>query len=243
MSRNNEKEKDSKAGIVAHILISVLFVAIGISLLAFDSSMISTIVYSFSVLAMGILLICFGAFFMIKYFFNKEYIKVSNYGFTMGVILVIIGAVFIFKAEAISVFIDSIVALVAVVLGAIMLQQSFALFHIQRSTWFISLILGVLTIAASIFALMQKITFFDGGIEACVFFIVIGAVSLFSLLLMTLGLRDHKKDSDRIYNRNMEDAPSSNSKIDDSIFAEETVSETESSYTANTVDSDSVFDE
>lgn len=243
MSRNNEKEKDSKAGIVAHILVSVLFVAIGISLLAFDSSMISTIVYSFSVLAMGILLICFGAFFMIKYFFNKEYIQVSNYGFTMGVILVIIGAVFIFKAEAISVFIDSIVALVAVVLGAIMLQQSFALFHIQRSTWFISLILGVLTIAASIFALMQKTTFFDGGIETCIFFIVIGAVSLFSLLLMTLGLRDHKKDSDRIYNRNMEDAPSSNSKIDDSIFAEETVSETEPSYTANTVDSDSVFDE
>ncbi|MCR4693854.1 MAG: DUF308 domain-containing protein [Pseudobutyrivibrio sp.] len=211
--------KNSKAGITAHIIASVLFVALGICLLLMDATMISTLIYSFSVLTMGVLIICFGAYYMIKYFFNKEYTKVSNYGFTMGVILVILGSLFIFKADAISLFIDALVSLVGVVLGAVMLQQAFALFHIQRSSWFISLILGIATIAASIYTYFYNYKFFDGNLYACIFMIAVGGLSLFSLLLMLIGLHDHKKDSERIYSRNVEDNPTR--KQDDSIFEEE----------------------
>ncbi len=235
----NEEIKDSKVALVAHIVSSVVFLALGICLLTLDAGLISTMVYSFSVLAVGILFIAFGAWYMIKYFFNHEYNRISNYGFTMGVILVIIGAIFIFQANYISAFIDSLVCLIGIVLGAVMLQQSFALFHIERGTWFLSLIFGIATVGASIYFLITPHKFFERNILTCSFMIAVGGLSLFSLLLMAIGLRDHRKDSNRNYNRNVADAPSS---LDDSIFEEEPESEMYSSDYADT-SSDSLFED
>ena len=222
MSRNPEEIKESKAALVAHILGALAYIAVGVCLFTLDTDVISRLVYSFSVLAVGILFICFGAFYMIKYFFNHEFKRITNYGFTMGVILVIIGAVFIFKADAISAFIDVLVCLIALIFGAIMLQESFALFHMQRGAWVISLLLGFCTIAASVYMLLTPFTFFTGDFIPSLFLVVVGGVSLFSLLLMVIGLGDHKKDSKKNYNRNMEDSNIfSKNKVDDSIFEEE----------------------
>ena len=242
MARNIEEIKDSKVGLVAHIVASLAYLALGICLLVMDATIISNVVYSFSVLGVGILFILFGAWQMIKYFFNHEYIKISNYGFTMGVILVIIGALFIFKANDISIFIDALVCLIGIVLGAVMLQQSFALFHIQRGTWFLSLIFGAITIGFSIFFIIKPLKFFEGNLYACIYLIAIGALSLFSLLLMAIGLKDHKNDAERIFNRNMEDAPTTaKTAVDDSIFEDEPEAHFEEETTD--VGSESLFED
>ncbi len=219
---HTEEIKDSKAGLVANIIGSIAYLAVGICLLTLGADFISTLVYSFSILVFGILFICFGAYYMIKYFFNHEYTRITSYGFTMGVILVIIGALFIFNADVISGFIDMLVCLIGVIFGAVMLQQSFALFHIQRGSWFISLLFGALTIAASIYILMNPLKVFDGNIYSCAYLIGVGALSLFSLLLMVIGLKDHKKDANRNYSRNVEDSPLGSKKnAQESIFEEE----------------------
>ena len=241
MTKNSEEIKDSKVALVAHIVASLIYLALGICLLVLDAEFISKMVYSFSVLAVGILFICFGAWYMIKFFFNHEFIKISNYGFTMGVILVIIGAVFIFQANTISTFIDALVCLIGVILGAVMLQQSFALFHIQRGVWFISLIFGIASIAASIYFLFVPQKFFERNVITCSYLIAVGALSLFSLLLMAIGLHDHKKDANRNYNRNLEDAPSKSS-LDDSIFEEEPQEDYFDDIYTDT-NSDSLFEE
>lgn len=245
MARTEEQTKDSKAGLIAHILVSIVFMALGIVMLVVDPSIISTIVYSFSVLVAGILFICFGAYYMIKYFFNQEFRKISNYGFTMGVILVIIGAVLIFMAADLSVFIDSIVCLVGIVLGAVMIQQAFALFHIERSSWFVSLIFAVATIGVSIYFLISSQKFFSGDLLSCVYLISVGALSIICLLMMVFGLKDHKKISEKIYKRNLEEAPATAHKSDDdSIFEEEPVTETTSEPEPETpVTDDTVFEE
>ncbi len=223
MARVQDEIKESKAGLIAHIIGAIAFLALGICLLVLDAAFISQLVYSFSVLVVGILFICFGAYYMIKYFFNHEFTRISNYGFTMGVILVIIGAVFIFKADTISVFIDALVCLIGVIFGAIMLQQSFALFHIQRHSWFLSLLLGLATIGASIYLMMINTKFFSGEMIGSVYLIAVGVISLLSLLMMVIGLRGHKKDSTKAFNRNMEESPLTNKKDNESIFEEEPV--------------------
>lgn len=244
MSRTQEEIKESKAGLAAHIIGAIAFIALGICLLTLDATFISKLVYSFSVLVMGILFICFGAYYMIKYFFNHEFTRVSNYGFTMGVILVIIGAVFIFKANQISAFIDALVCLIGVVFGAIMLQQSFALFHIQRGSWFISLLLGIATIGCSIYLLMNNTQFFTGILVSSVYLIAVGGISLFSLLLMAIGLKDHKKDATRNINRNIEESPLSKAKQEESIFEDEPVVEVkEESKPEPEAGSDALFEE
>ena len=222
MAQNIQEIKESKAGLAANIIGAIAFLALGICLVTLDVSFIARIIYSFSILAIGILFICFGMYYMIKYFFNHEYVRITSYGFTMGVILVIIGATFIINAGTVSAFIDALVCLIGIVFGAVMLQQSFALFHIQRGSWFISLLLGIATIAASIYILLTPLKIFDGAILSSIYLIVVGGFSLFSLLLMVIGLNDHKKDSDRIFKRNMEESPiASKQRADESIFEDE----------------------
>ena len=79
MARNQEEIKDSKAGLVANILGALAFLTLGICMFVLNTDIIARLVYSFSVLVFGILFICFGTYYMIKYFFNHEYIKISNY--------------------------------------------------------------------------------------------------------------------------------------------------------------------
>lgn len=245
MAHTQEEIKDSKAGLIANIIGAIAYLAVGICLLTLNVEIISKVVYSFSILGFGILFVCFGMYYMIKYFFNHEFTRITSYGFTMGVILVVIGAVFVVNANVVSTFIDALVCLIGVVFGAIMLQQSFALFHIQRGSWFLSLILGAATIAASIYILLTPIKIFDGNVYASTYLIVVGACSLFSLLLMVIGLKDHKKDSNRNFNRNMEDSPiSGKSKVDESIFEEEPVVEvTQETKLQPEAGSDALFEE
>lgn len=241
MARSNEEVKTSKAGLIAHIIGALAFLAVGICFFVIDASIIAKVVYSYSVLAIGILFIVFGAYYMIKYFFNHEYTKVSNYGFTMGVILVIIGAIFIFKATLIATFIDALVCIVGAIFGAVMFQQSFALFHMQRGSWFINLLFGVATVAASIYMLLNPFKFFEGDMIPTVYLIAVGGVSLFALILMAVGLRDHKKDSNRVYNRNTDDSAVA---VDESIFEEEPVFDIpEETVEAPEAGSDALFEE
>ncbi len=237
MTKSSEEIKDSKVALVAHIVTSLIFIGLGVCLLALDNGILSTIVYSFSVLAVGILFICFGAWYMIKYFFNHEYIKISNYGFTMGVILVIIGAIFIFEANYISAFIDTLVCIIGIVLGSVMLQQAFALFNMKRLSWFFSLLFGIATIAASIFFILSPVRFFESSIYTCAYLIAVGGISLLSLIFMAVGLHGHKKDTELLYNRNMEDAPATaKATSDDSIFEDEPTVD----FTEDTVSNDGV---
>ncbi|MCR5415531.1 MAG: DUF308 domain-containing protein [Pseudobutyrivibrio sp.] len=220
---NDSKTKDSKAGIFAHILISLIYIAAGVSMLLLDADFISQLVYSFLILALGILFICFGVYHMIKYFFNQEYTKVSNYGFTTGVLLLIIGSLFIFQANEISTYIDTIVCLISIVLGAVMLQQSFALFHIRRPSWFIGLIFGIATIGTSIYGYLMNIHFFYGEMIPTVYLISVGGVSILSLIVMAFGLRNHKKSIERAYGNVSGNDNLSAGGVDDSIFEEEPV--------------------
>ena len=95
MTHYQEEIKESKAGLVANIIGAIAFLASGICLLVLNADFIARLVYSFLVLGFGILFICFGTYYMIKYFFNHEFARITSYSFTMGVIFVIIGAVFI----------------------------------------------------------------------------------------------------------------------------------------------------
>ena len=61
---------------------------------------------------------------------------------------------------------------------------------------------------------------------------------------MAIGLRDHKKDSTRNINRNMEESPLSKTKQEESIFEEEPVVEIkEESKSEPEAGSDALFEE
>ncbi|MBQ7469465.1 MAG: DUF308 domain-containing protein [Pseudobutyrivibrio sp.] len=191
---NYEETKPGKGGVIANILAALAFLALGICLLVFNAESVKDLIYSFASIAVGACFIIFGAYYMIKYFFKQEYKSICNYGFTMGVILAIIGSGFLFMSNVVVVVLNFIVIFAGALLGTIMLQQSFALFYMRKATWILSFLFGVCAVAASIyFGFFEKEEFFSGQLVPCLYFIVIGGLSLLSMLLMGIGIHSHKK--------------------------------------------------
>ena len=69
---NYEETKPGKGGVIANILAALAFLALGICLLVLNADSVSNMIYSFASIAVGACFICFGAYYMIKYFFKKE---------------------------------------------------------------------------------------------------------------------------------------------------------------------------
>ncbi|WP_405376770.1 hypothetical protein [Pseudobutyrivibrio sp.] len=220
---NYEETKPAKGGVIANIFAALAFLALGICLLVLNADSVSDMIYSFASIAVGACFICFGAYYMIKYFFKQEYKSICNYGFTMGVILAIIGSGFLFLSNVVVVFLDFIIIFAGALLGTIMLQQSFALFYMRKATWFLSFLFGACSIAASIyFGFFEKIVFFSGNLIPCLYFIIIGGLSLLSMLLMVIGIHGHKKEANVKPVKHTEEV----SAPEDSIFEDEPSFET-----------------
>ena len=91
---------------------------------------------------------------------------------------------------------------------------------------------------------MNNTQFFTGILVSSVYLIAVGGISLFSLLLMAIGLKDHKKDATRNINRNIEESPLSKAKQEESIFEDEPVVEVkEESKPEPEAGSDALFEE
>ena len=220
---NYEETKPGKGGVIANILAALAFLALGICLLVLNAESVRDLIYSFASIAVGACFIIFGAYYMIKYFFKQEYKSICNYGFTMGVILAIIGAGFLFMSNVVVVVLNFIVIFAGALLGTIMLQQSFALFYMRKAAWFLNFLFGVCAIAASVyFGFFEKKEFFSGQLIPCLYFIVIGGLSLLSMFIMGIGIHTHKKNGGAKVAKEVEEV----STPEESIFEDEPSFET-----------------
>lgn len=98
----------------------------------------------------GGLLIAFGTYFMIRYFLKEEFLSVSNYGFAWGLSIVVLGAICFIRADVIVAKIGLIIGFILLVYGAILLQHTFAAFHMEGKLWWLILIFSLVTIASAV---------------------------------------------------------------------------------------------
>lgn len=135
----------------ADILVSIVFAAIGIFMIARTDLAIKVISY-----ILGGVFIVIGVIKSIDYFASKGEYDFYNYDLIYGIIAIIIGLVTIFCSGLIESMFRIMIAIWIIYSGLIRLSLSLKLHTAKINIWGVSLILSIIMIIGGIYMLFQS---------------------------------------------------------------------------------------
>ncbi len=186
---NTARENSNFTGMMAVVMISVLFLVIGGIMIFFPQVHIMNFVY-----VMGGFLLVAGAWEIVRYFIREEYRNIANFDFSAGVILLIAGCVLIVRAEAAAAFIYMIFGALVLVLGVTLLQHTFALKALKSAGWVVTLILSAALVLFSAAILLDYNGMFSTGLLTYYLLAGSGLLGLLSLLCVGIRIRHFEHD-------------------------------------------------
>ena len=203
MSKAKEKSKETDIGAIFMVsMISVLLI-LGGAAMSFVADMKAVF---FAYLA-GAAFLVSGLYLVLKYFIKQEYRRVSNYDFSFGVMLMILGIVALVRAEGIAELISVCAGLLMLVNAVIFLQYTVQLKILKAEVWWIiTLVVTVLITLASLETLIGFFKLFEKNPGAFyILLIVVGAIGLLWIVVVALGARKFLKNENRMMKRSLEE--------------------------------------
>ncbi len=176
------------------IILSLISIALGAILLFAKSFSIGTLCYVFS-----IALIFAGVACVARFFLKKGYRSLRDYNFSIGVLLILLGIVGLIRNEALAGEFQGYLAFVVMVLGVILLQGAVQMRIMESNLWVVNLIFTIIVLAAGTIVLAGSESVFP-KVEGFVYWalLVAGALSLISLVMVSLTIRSWTKKRDRL---------------------------------------------
>ena len=155
MKTAKEKNKiSSGTGLV--IGIAVIYILLGLAMLFIPNFQSSYIIY-----AAGLILVVYGIILIVKYFLNGSYRDLGKYGFSCGVLCVLIGICMLIRASEISVYFPVFLGICILLTSIIKLQNAVDLKSIGNPVWIVFLVIAVAFLAAALCIIlnpMPKVT-------------------------------------------------------------------------------------
>lgn len=177
------EESPNIVGNIAIIFSSVLLILFGVVMLLTDAVKIIYFCYG-----AGACLLIWGIWLISRYFLRNEFRMTTNYGFSIGTLLVILGAVALIRSDEIALTIPNYLGMAVLVEGVVMLQNTVQLKNLHGSMWSISLIFSILSVAAAIGILLDPGHIISG--HGDVIYMILVLTGIFALLsLCFVGYR------------------------------------------------------
>ncbi|MCF0129206.1 MAG: hypothetical protein HUJ70_11560 [Pseudobutyrivibrio sp.] len=199
------KKTASNFGLILHILISLVLIAVGCLMIFIKSPIINNILYEYSVYGVVAAAAVTGIAFIVRYFVKDEYKHISNYGFTKGVFLVVVSAALMVNATEAASYIDIFFNCLALVIGTIIFQEALSMKYMKNSAWGLALFMALVIIAASIVMIMNVNNFVSTkSIVYYGYLIASGALSLVSLLMNLFSAKKDFKNNQTLPETNNE---------------------------------------
>lgn len=199
------RTKDEAPNVVGNIAIvfaSVLMMALGSIMLLTDEVKLIYFCYG----AGGCLLV-WGIWLISRYFLHKEFQQTTNYGFSVGTLVVILGAIDLIRAKDIAEAIPTYLGILVLVEGVVMLQNTVQLKNLKGNLWTVSLVFSLLSVAASVVILLDIKHIISGHMAILyVIQIVVGAFALLSLCFVGIRTKRFHKDVTKGLERNLEES-------------------------------------
>lgn len=187
------KTTTDKSNVVVQVLLAAVAIALSYLLLFEKSMQLLTIC---QILCGG--LITVGIVSVISFFVSGDYKRIDRYGFTMGILLVLLGSIGFLRMNELTANFDIFAGLLALVLSVLTLQGSVQVKILDYAAWVLSLVLAVICLVGSVCVVggITAITGLVGGFAHWVL-LVSGASCLFSLIVtwicILLAARREKK--------------------------------------------------
>ena len=182
-------ENPNIVGNIAIIFTSIIMILLGLVLIMCQQVKMIYFCYG----AGGCLLL-WGIWLISRYFLRREFRQTTNYGFSFGVLLVILGAVSLIRSKEIAASIPNYMGLMVLAMGVVMLQNTVQLKNLEGKTWVLSLIFSMSACFASVMILLdlwKVMSRWPVALYATL--IATGACSLLSLIFVAIRTSKYHK--------------------------------------------------
>lgn len=173
---------------------AIIMIGIGMAMILWTGDILD-------IMAKGLasLLILVGAIFIIAYFARKEKGFVVYGEFGLGIVLAAIGVWIFFNSRGFTSFIPKLFGVFIVVSGLSNIGQTITLIKSKAKTWWLSLIIAVITVFLGGFLLYKPA---DASIITVkligAFLIVDGVTNLLTWIMVTVAVIQKQKDEDAL---------------------------------------------
>lgn len=168
-----------KSSVVTQILLSAVAIGLGYLLLFNNTVQIATLCQLF---CGGLVIV--GIVSIIAYFVSNDYKRIDRYGFTLGVMMILLGCIGLLRMESLTANFEIYTGMLALVLGVLTLQGTVQVKVMDYAVWILNLILAIVSIGGA-FCVLSNITFVTQLVAGFSnwMLLVCGGASLFSLLV------------------------------------------------------------
>ena len=198
----SKQDNPNVVGNIAIVFMSILLIAVGCIMLFTDAVRMIYFCYG-----AGACLLVWGIWMISRYFLHKEFQRTTNYGFSVGTLVVILGAIDLIRAQDIADSIPNYLGILVLIEGVVMLQNTVQLKNLHGDLWIVSLIFSLLSVAGSVVILLDignMITRYETAFYGIL--IMVGAFALLSLCFVGVRTKHYHKESTRELERNIEES-------------------------------------
>ena len=189
MEKTNNKNRSNISGVLAAVLLFLLLGIVG-GCMIFVPDM--QMIY-FCYIAGGVFL-TYGSYLVIRYFAKKEYEMVSNYHFSVGLLILIMALVTLIRAEEVVQIITIYLGIMVLVEGVILLQHTIQMKHMQ-GTWWLTLVFATVLIVFSILMLLAEESVLNDYANAFyVFLFSIGIIGVISQIVVAIQTNRYHRE-------------------------------------------------
>ena len=135
--------------LVANLMISILLLVVGLSML-FITGM-KPLYYTYIII--GFLLV-WGITCTVRYFVKEEFRIISNYDLAFGILILILSACMLLRAEKVSSYFHLLLGCLTLVEGVVLLQHTVQMKQLKGAAWFLNLVMSLLLIAYSVITIL-----------------------------------------------------------------------------------------
>jgi len=171
---NGQKSFMQDRGLLFSFLLPIVFLIIGI-LLLFTS--IDTKVFA---ILIGAVLIIVGSAWTIRYFAEKNYLNLSSYGFSVGILAVLLGICAIIRAEPIAQSLVIVLDICIMLTSIIQLQNAIQLKCLKSVLWIPVLCVACIFIVCSVLIALVP---FEEQVQKTFTYIVLAADGLVGFII------------------------------------------------------------
>lgn len=188
MSKENGK-KSVGIGTGFVIGVSIIYILFGLAMLFVPQFKEVYIIY-----IAGVILVIYGIILIVKYFMTGSYRDIGKYGFSIGVLSMLIGICMFVRSEQISVYFSLFLGACVLLTSVIKLQNAVDLKSIGNPAWFVFLIIAIVFLAASIAIVLDPMGKVSAHAEYIYYVLTAdGAVNIISTAFLAIAIRTSGK--------------------------------------------------
>lgn len=184
MSKENVK-KGVSIGTGFVIGISIIYILFGLAML-----FVPQFKEVYTIYIAGAILVIYGIILIVRYFMTGSYRDIGKYGFSVGVLSILIGVCMFVRSGQISVYFSLFLGACILLTSVIKLQNAVDLKSIGNPVWFVFLIIAIAFLAASIAIVLDPMGKVSAHADYIYYVLTAdGAVNIVSTAFLAIAIR------------------------------------------------------